>query len=263
VRYLKFLRGVHEALQPPTYLEVGIRQGDSLALSRARTVGIDPAFAIKRELDCDVALFRTTSDEYFERPDPLAPLHGERVALSFIDGMHLFEYVLRDFINVERHSDWTTAIVFDDILPRSVEEAARDRQTKAWTGDVYKIERVLERERPDLICLRVDTQPTGLLVVLGADPASEVLAARSDALTAEYVTPDPQAVPAAVLEREGALDPAAVLAAPFWSLLREARAAGTGRAEGMAVLRRSIAQSFGPPRRRWLRQVAGVLRGGR
>ncbi|MEA2320732.1 MAG: hypothetical protein QOD81_582 [Solirubrobacteraceae bacterium] len=263
MRYLKFLRGVHEALQPPTYLEVGIRQGDSLALSRARTVGIDPAFAIKKELDCDVALFRTTSDEYFARPDPLAPLDGRRVALSFIDGMHLFEYVLRDFINVERHADWTTAIVFDDILPRSIEEAARDRQTKAWTGDVYKIAAVLERERPDLVCLRVDTQPTGLLVVLGADPTSDVLAARCDELIAECVTPDPQPVPPAVIEREGALDPQAVLAAPFWSLLREARAAGTGRAEGMAALRGSLEQSFGRPRRRWLRQVAGALRGGR
>jgi len=246
VRYLQFLRGVHEALQPPTYLEIGIRSGDSLALSRTRTVGIDPAYAIKAELDCELALFRTTSDEYFARPEPRAPLGGERIALSFIDGMHLFEYVLRDFMNVERHSEWWTPIVFDDIFPRTVDEAARNRETTAWTGDVYKIAGVLEAERPDLICLRVDTSPTGLLLVLGADPRSDVLASRAQDLMTELIVPDPQPVPPAVLAREGALDADRVLGAPFWAVLREGRAAGLSRDEGMERLRRSIEAAFAP-----------------
>ena len=56
---------------------------------------------------------------------------GTSLDLSFIDGMHLFEYVLRDFMNVERFSRWDTAIVLDDMLPRDVDEAARDRHTSS------------------------------------------------------------------------------------------------------------------------------------
>ena len=240
MRYLDFLRGVHEAVQPPTYLEIGVRHGDSLALSSAASIGVDPAFRIRSELSCPVALYRETSDDFFARPDPRAFLDGRRVALAFIDGLHLFEFVLRDFMNVERHAEWWAPIVFDDILPRNVTEAARDRQTRAWTGDVYKMEAVLRRERPDLICLRVDTQPTGLLVVLGADPAAEALRARYDDLVCEGVVPDPQPVPAEVLERRGALDPQELLDSEVWALLREARETAMAREEGLSRLRRAL-----------------------
>jgi len=76
LRYLDFLRVLHERLEPSTYLEVGIRNGNSLALARCRSVGIDPAYQLTAELDGDVALFRTISDEYFSRPEPLAPFDG-------------------------------------------------------------------------------------------------------------------------------------------------------------------------------------------
>ena len=77
MHYLRFLKGIHRALQPPTYLEIGIRNGGSLALSRARSVGIDPAYNVRAELACPVELHRTTSDEFFERPEPLGHFGGE------------------------------------------------------------------------------------------------------------------------------------------------------------------------------------------
>ena len=107
------------------------------------------------------------------------------MAFSFIDGMHLAEFVVRDFANVEHVADWTSVIVFDDILPRTAEEAARDRRTRAWTGDVFKALAALERHRPDLICLRVDTEPTGLGVILGLDPLDRTLREHYDAIVAE------------------------------------------------------------------------------
>jgi hypothetical protein len=131
-------------------------------------------------------------------------------------------------------------IVFDDILPRTVEEAARDRRTRAWTGDVYKLLGILARHRPDLICLRVGTEPTGLGVVIGLDPANRVLAERYDDIVRETVTPDPQDVPVDVLERHGVLDPDAVLEAGFWDVLRDARAHDRGRRLGMRRLRRQL-----------------------
>jgi hypothetical protein len=249
MRYLEFLAGVHAALDPPTYLEIGIRRGNSLALARARSVGIDPDYDLKpqhRRLETEAALFRETSDDYFARRDPLEPFGGEPIALAFIDGMHLVEFALRDFINVERNAHWSSVVVFDDIFPRRALEAARDRATHAWTGDVYKLLDVFSRHRPDLTCLRVDTERTGLLVVLGLDPANGVLADRYDEIAAEAIVPDPQHVPDEILERRGALDPQQVLSGSFWSVLRRARESGEARESGLRHLRRAISRDIRP-----------------
>src|SRR6478609_1187650 len=96
------LAGLHRQLRPRTYLEVGVADGSSLRLSAARSVAIDPGYSITKELGAPVRLARTTSDEYFATTDPKEWLGGP-VDLAFIDGMHLFEYALRDFINVEKH----------------------------------------------------------------------------------------------------------------------------------------------------------------
>ena len=186
MEYLDFLKGLHEAVRPRAYLEIGLRHGDSLALADCPALGVDPAFNLRVELGENVELLRETSDEYFGRPKPLKPLGGRKPDMAFIDGMHLAEFALRDFIGVERLSPWTGVIVFDDILPRTVEEANRDRRTRAWTGDVYKVLGILARHRPDLICLRVGTQPTGLLLVLGARPVQpRALAAPGHAARAD------------------------------------------------------------------------------
>jgi hypothetical protein len=245
VYYIDFLAALHEKLAPPTYLEIGIRHGDSLALARGKAVGIDPFYELRTELRDDVALFRETSDEYFDREDPLAPFGGERVAFSFIDGMHLAEFVVRDFANVERHAEWTSVVVFDDILPRTAEEAARDRRTRAWTGDVYKALDALHRHRPDLICLRVDTEPTGLGVILGLDPFARELRERYDAIVGEAVVPDPQDVPQGVLERAGAIDPRRALDSGVWAQLRDARERGVTRRRGIHLLRRTVKRELG------------------
>ena len=255
--YLDFLERVHEVLDPPTYLEIGIRHGDSLALARSgSSIGIDPAYELRTELPPDTTLFRETSDEYFDRDDPLEPFGGRPAALAFIDGMHKVEFALRDFINVERHSDWTSVAVFDDILPGNVEMANRTRKTRAWTGDVYKILGILARQRPDLICLRVDTEPTGLLLVMGLDPGSSVLDDRFDDIVLDSVVPDPQPVPADVLERRDTVDPEAALSASLWSMLREARASEMPRRQGVRDLRRRVRSDFGQRRLRWPRIAA-------
>lgn len=222
--YLDFLPGVHERLAPSTYLEIGIRNGVSLSLARCRRVGIDPAYNLTAEIDGDLALFRTTSDEYFNRPDPLAPTGGRPFDLAFIDGLHLFEFALRDFINTERHCSPRSVIVFDDVLPRDVDEAARVRHTMSWTGDVYPVIEVLARYRPELVVVPVGTQPTGLLVVLGLDPSNTVLTDNYDAIMAEFRRPDPQPVPPELLDRLSIVPPHRVLAAPFWQALRDAPA---------------------------------------
>lgn len=255
--YLEFLSQLHLALRPATYLEIGIHLGQSLALARARAIGIDPGYSITAAISCDVSLFRTTSDEYFAQPEPLAPFSGTPVDLAFIDGMHLFEYAFRDFINVEQVSRPGSVIVFDDVFPRTVVEAAREQQTKSWTGDVYKIVEVLRQYRPELILTLVDTWPTGLLLVTGLDPGSRVLKDRYDEIVEKYVTDDPQDVPSSVLSRDGAVAPETLLGSPVWGALRRSRrpwvSARRARAETTEALRHPDSYRI---RRRELRRAA-------
>jgi hypothetical protein len=261
--YLEFLAGLHQALEPRTYLEIGIRSGSSLALSRARSLGIDPEFTVREELACPVTLARTTSDEYFARPRPLAPLGGTPPDLAFIDGMHLFEFALRDFINVERNARWSSVVVFDDMLPRQVDHAARDRHTRLWTGDVFKIVPVLRTYRPDLTLLLADTAPTGLLLVLGLDPGSTVLQDNYDAILAEHVVPDPQVVPEDVLSRKGALDPARLLRSPVWGALRRGRRPWEGREHVLGEISTALddPRAYRAKRRQYRRTAQRAVRG--
>ena len=251
MRYLDFLGELHARLRPRTYLEVGVRGGHSLARARPQTVsvGIDPEFAIKVPLRGTVSLERTTSDEYFARRDAADWLGGE-VELAFIDGMHLFEFALRDFINVEKHCTWSSVIVFDDMFPRNVDEAARDRHTNAWTGDVFHMQHVLREYRPDLTVLVADTQPTGLLLVTGLDPASTVLEDAYDEIVERYVKDDPQDVPDDVLHRAGALDPAALLRSPLWGCLHRGHLPFHPRDKGLEEIQEALTQPDAYRRRR-------------
>ena len=222
----EFLTVVHERYRPRSYLEIGINDGRGLARSRTRTIGVDPAFKITAELSCDLQLVRATSDDFFARPDPLAWFPEGTVDLTFIDGMHLFEFALRDFLNAERLSSPSGVVVFDDVLPRSVSEAARNRHTVAWAGDVYKVALALERYRPDLTVVPLNTAPTGVLLVLGLDPSSTVLADRYEEIVAEFAAEDPQPVPDDVLHRRTAADPRRVAESSVWAELAAARESG-------------------------------------
>jgi hypothetical protein len=211
-----------------------VSKGHSLALSRVPTVAVDPFFALTSEIRCDVHLVRASSDEFFAREHPLAHFEEPVVDLAFIDGMHLAEYALRDFINTERYCHPGSVIVLDDMLPRSEVEAARHRSsaagTGAWAGDVYKIIDTLRKVRPDLVVLEMDTAPTGTLVVLLPDPDSRELDAAYDQAVREYVVPDPQLVPDWSLERTRAIRGEALLRSPVWGTVRKARLQPTARA---------------------------------
>jgi hypothetical protein len=238
---------IHREYQPRSYLEIGVNTGASLALARTRTIAVDPAFTIESEIHCDLQLVRATSDDFFARENALAHFPDGRIDLAFVDGLHLFEYALRDFMNVERRADWTSVIALDDVLPRYTARASRERGTlTGWTGDVFKVPEVLTRYRPDLLLLSLDTYPTGLLLILGADPQNRVLEGKYDEIVAEYLHPDPQVVPEAVLRCETAVDPASIAESRPWAELRDARDSGMSRGDGWDRVRRSVEAAARP-----------------
>ncbi|MBO7924264.1 methyltransferase domain-containing protein [Alteromonas sp. K632G] len=199
--YLEFVAKVHELLEPDSYFEIGVREGHSAALANCKSIGVDPAPAITQDLSSTFRLFPLLSDEFFEE----LPEGFEPPDLAFIDGMHLFEYVLRDFINVEKNARHHSVIIIDDIFPCTEAQASRERITKAWMGDVWKIKECLSIYRPDLICIAVDTYPSGLLVVFGADSANTVLTDKYNEIVKRFAR---MAVPPFdILSRKGAFNP--------------------------------------------------------
>ena len=112
---------------------------------------------------------------------------GAPLDLVFIDGMHLFEYALRDFMNVEANSHAGTVVAVHDCVPYLEVTTARERTTDAWTGDIWKLVVCLKEHRPDLDVLIVDSPPTGLCLISGLDRASSVLADSYDQLLEHYV----------------------------------------------------------------------------
>ena len=180
--YYAVLDGFHERLRPATYLEIGVHEGHSLALARVGTqaIGVDPALPGSLTQPVTAELVAAASDEFFATHERVA------IDLAFIDGLHLFEQALRDFINVERWAAPGATVLIHDCVPIDAVTSSRDRTTVVWSGDVWKVLPCLRDHRPDLDIEVIDVPPTGLGVITNLDPTSTVLADRYDELVATY-----------------------------------------------------------------------------
>lgn len=177
--YYRVMQWIHGFLEPANYVEIGVHKGVSLHQVRdtPRIVGVDPKPdiipAIAQQLPAETTeIYELTSDEFFADHD-LTALLGGAVELAFIDGLHLFEQVLRDFANLEKHSDARTVIFLHDCIPFDAVTASRERTTDFFSGDVWKATLALRRRRPDLDMVIVPTAPTGLCLVSGLDSGNE------------------------------------------------------------------------------------------
>jgi hypothetical protein len=134
---------------------------------------------------------------------------------------------LRDFINIEPFMADTGVVMIDDVLPRNGLEAARDRKTEPWTGDVYKVVEILRRRRRhDLVVLLVNTAPTGTAIIVGVDQASTIL---KDAYPEEQpylLRPDPQTPPQEYMDRSISIEPDVLLESRVWEQLVAIRDSG-------------------------------------
>jgi hypothetical protein len=187
-RHEEVLGALHAHLTPRTYLEIGVDRGATLRLAHCPSIGIDPAMRIDQQGIGDkpvCLLYRMRSDRFFESHDPVALL-GDSIDFAFLDGMHLFEFLLRDFINVERHCRRNSLVVLHDCVPTDLYLARRHRQDESlqaitriaggWCGDVWKMVLILRKHRPDLRVYSFDAALTGMVIVTNLNPQSQVLA---------------------------------------------------------------------------------------
>ena len=190
--YYTVLNWIHEIRRPATYIDIGVRSGGSLSIAKPPTVcvGIDPNPAMADPLPPATTLYRMTSDQFFGGSSPETALGTSGFELAFIDGLHLFEQALRDFINLETWAGPGALILIHDCLPLDDVTSARERTTQFYSGDTWKVIAALTQYRLDLRIATVPTAPTGLCMVTNLDSKSNLLNDRFEEITARFVDKD-------------------------------------------------------------------------
>lgn len=194
--YLDFIAELSRRRETRNYLEIGVHYGHMLCRIGCDTaVGVDPSYVLQEDVTRDkrrTFLHRMTSDRFFAEIDVRALL-GSGFDLAFLDGLHQFEYLLRDFYNAEAVCEQNGLIILHDCMPLNGAMTVRDPAIERtddfkmmWTGDVWKLIPILRRYRPDLNVFLVDCPPTGLVCITGLDPDSRVLKDRYSEIVREY-----------------------------------------------------------------------------
>jgi len=173
--YLDYLMHIHNVIKPKTYLEIGVDNGRSFLLSSPESycVGVDPAPKLTEAISDTQKIVSKTSDDFFKKSSQTIKdefFSGNCVEFAFLDGMHQFEFTLRDFLNTEKICCSDSTIVLHDCYPLNELTAKRDRETSFWSGDVWKVVPALKKYRPDLDIKTLPLRPTGLCVIENLNP---------------------------------------------------------------------------------------------
>ena len=136
-------------LRAQKYLEVGVDKGLTFADVKIKErTAVDPQFKFDPTpfVNENTEFHEQTSDHFFSE------IEIETIFdLLFIDGLHQFEQVVRDFSNAIIHSHPRSVIILDDTKPNDIysasplpEETLKFRrltgsQDTSWHGDVYKV----------------------------------------------------------------------------------------------------------------------------
>lgn len=197
--YVEFMSFAMNTFGTRTYFEIGTRKGMSLAGVNCRSVSVDPEFVISTDVIGSKPVcmfFQIPSDRFFEDFN-LTQLLGGPAECSFLDGFHVFEFLLRDFMNTEKHCKKNSLVFLHDCLPRTAQMARRRMRPArvagqplapagGWAGDVWKVVPILRKYRPDLKIHALDCPPSGLIMITGLDPSNRVLDDNYFEIAAEF-----------------------------------------------------------------------------
>ncbi len=190
VPYIRFLARMHRHLQPNWYLEVGTNTGRSLQKATGNAIAVDPDFKVSANVigtRKQTHFYQMTSDAFYD--GKYAKAHCDSIDFAFLDGLHLFEFLLRDFIGTEKLSTTDGVIAMHDCIPMTYVAAKRNWDTKAtnaWTGDVWKLVPILKKYRPDLTIDVLDCPPSGLTIVTNLDPKNDTLERHYDEIISDF-----------------------------------------------------------------------------
>jgi len=148
------------------FLEIGVFRGNVFFNIKAKhKVAVDPSFSfttskrIRRTIKSPNNLFANfiekTSDDFFAQDAPTL-YSTTKVDISLIDGMHEYEFALRDVENTLKYLQPNGVIIMHDCNPQTPEAAVSFNDWKNrnfegnWNGDVWKTIVYLRSLRKDI-----------------------------------------------------------------------------------------------------------------
>jgi len=167
------------------YLEIGVYRGEVFFQVKAsRKYAVDTSFCFpvrtrykmmwKNASNIMAKYICKSSDAFFQQNAPGLFLKN-KIDIFFIDGMHEYEYALRDIQNALRYLDEGGVIVVHDCNPLtegatiSFKEWEANNYTGLWNGDVWKAVVHLRSLRDDINFFTLDTDH-GLGIVVKGTP---------------------------------------------------------------------------------------------
>lgn len=165
------------------YLEIGVENGHIFfRIKSTLKVAVDPRFlfdfsrrlgkSIINPYNFNNQYFEKTSDAFFAQ-DAQRVFAAKKLQLALVDGMHEYQFALRDVENTLNYMQEDGVIILHDCNPQTAGAAGRfeDWETGEWNGDVWRTIIHLRSQRPDLTVFVLDTDQ-GLGIVTRQKPTS-------------------------------------------------------------------------------------------
>jgi hypothetical protein len=106
-----------------SYLEIGCFKNETFnQVNIKKKIGVDPVSG---------GNLRMTSDQFFRE-------NKEKFDLIFVDGLHVYEQVIKDIFNSIKVLKENGIILVHDCLPRKLWYQTPTRMSDTWNGDVWK-----------------------------------------------------------------------------------------------------------------------------
>jgi len=106
-----------------TYLEIGCFKDENFSqINIENKIGVDPVSG---------GNLRMTSDQFFLE-------NKKKFDVIFIDGLHIYEQVIKDIFNSIKILNSDGIILIHDCLPRKLWYQTPTRMSDTWNGDVWK-----------------------------------------------------------------------------------------------------------------------------
>ncbi len=169
------------------YLEIGVFNGHIFFRIRSTfKLAVDPDFRFDKIRKTGKTIlnpynlynqyFQKTSDDFFSQDAPTV-LAEKKIDVALVDGMHDYDFALRDAENTLRYLSDDGVIVMHDCNPQTREAACSFAEwnarsfTGTWNGDVWKAILHLRSTRNDINVFVLDCDH-GLGIVTRKKPAS-------------------------------------------------------------------------------------------
>ncbi len=167
------------------YLEIGVFNGHIFfRINSSFKVAVDPEFrfdamrkfgkSLLNPQNFKAHFIEKTSDDFFAQDAPNL-LNGKKFEIALIDGMHEYEYALRDVENTLNNMTDNGIIVMHDCNPLTKDAASSFAEWKSrnfadtWNGDVWKVILHMQSLRNDVNAFTLDCDH-GLGVITKGKP---------------------------------------------------------------------------------------------